>query len=139
MHQVQICDPFTAATLKALFEGLTASGCVLILTSNRAPRELPRHGLHEDMFESLIATIEDRCHIVDLSSQDYRRSILEGKGITTGVETSQSYFHPLTDEASNARFNDQWRAIAPTPSPITIPVQFGRTLLAPLAQNGSAR
>jgi len=53
---LQVADVFSAVALKALMEGLTASGCVVIMTSNRAPRELPQHGLHEHMFENLIKT-----------------------------------------------------------------------------------
>lgn len=47
---------FSAVALKGLMEGLTAAGCVVVTTSNRTPRQLPRHGLHENMFEHLIKT-----------------------------------------------------------------------------------
>ena len=52
----QVSDVFSAVALKALLEGLTQAGCVVVTTSNRAPRDLPRHGLHEDMFGNLIRT-----------------------------------------------------------------------------------
>lgn len=135
--EVQILDPWTAATLKALFEGLTSSGCVLVLTSNRPPRELPRHGLHEAMFDNMIQTIEDRCEVVSLSSLDYRRMILQGEnGFSMTPSGAQSYF--LDDAASREAFEDQFRAIAPSPSPLTIPVLFGRSLPVARAQNGAA-
>ena len=51
---MQVPDVFTAAALKALFESLAAEGCVVVVTSNRPPWELPRHGLHEDMFQHFI-------------------------------------------------------------------------------------
>ena len=137
--EVQITDPFTAATLKALFEGLIASGCVFVMTSNRAPRELPRHGLHEDMFESLIQTIEDQTDVMDLSSMDYRRASVSDRGGNSSDQIAQTYFYPLTDKASNEAFEREWKVLAPSPSPLTIPVLFGRTLLVPQAQNGAAR
>jgi predicted ATPase len=51
---LQVTDVFSAVALKGLFEALLAEGCVIVCTSNRAPRELPGHGLHEDMFEHFV-------------------------------------------------------------------------------------
>lgn len=76
--EMQVPDVFSAVALKALIEGLTLSGCVVILTSNRTPRELPRHGLHEVMFDNMIRTLEGACRVVNLSSAiDYRRLLLQ--------------------------------------------------------------
>jgi predicted ATPase len=47
---------WTAAALKALCEALVAEGCVVVTTSNRPPWELPRHGLHELMFQHFLDT-----------------------------------------------------------------------------------
>jgi hypothetical protein len=46
----QCTDPFSIVTLKAACEGLAGTGGVMVLTGNRALKDLPRHGLHEDMF-----------------------------------------------------------------------------------------
>ncbi|KAI8469123.1 MAG: AFG1-like ATPase-domain-containing protein [Monoraphidium minutum] len=44
-----------------------------------APHELPRHGLHEAMWEHFIDTVLDSCDIVELSAaDDYRRLAVEG-------------------------------------------------------------
>jgi len=78
--EMQVPDPFAAVSLKALLEGLTAAGCVVVTTSNRTPRELPRHGLHEDMFDHLIDTMEQTCNVVEMSAgSDYRRRLLEDR------------------------------------------------------------
>jgi predicted ATPase len=53
---LQVTDVFSAVALKGLFEALVAEGCVVVATSNRAPWELPRHGLHEDMFSHFVDT-----------------------------------------------------------------------------------
>ncbi len=47
---MQVTDVFAAVALKGLVEVLTAEGCTVVATSNRPPWDLPRHGLHEDMF-----------------------------------------------------------------------------------------
>ncbi|KAG2436005.1 hypothetical protein HYH02_011718 [Chlamydomonas schloesseri] len=76
--EVQVTDVFSAVALKGLVEALTAAGCVLVATSNRAPEHLPRHGLHEAMWGHFVETLLQRCEVVELSSPaDYRRLLLE--------------------------------------------------------------
>ncbi|KXZ47776.1 hypothetical protein GPECTOR_33g658 [Gonium pectorale] len=76
--EVQVTDVFSAVALKGLVEALSSSGCVLVATSNRAPLELPRHGLHEAMWGHFIETLLNRCTVYQLSSPaDYRRVLLE--------------------------------------------------------------
>ena len=49
-------------------------GCVVCATSNRAPWELSASGLHEDLFAHFLASLQNACRPVHLSSQyDYRR------------------------------------------------------------------
>ncbi|EFN56377.1 hypothetical protein CHLNCDRAFT_22490, partial [Chlorella variabilis] len=63
-----------AVALKGLVEALLAEGCVVVATSNRAPWELDRHGLHEDLFEHFRASLQAACDVVCLDSgRDYRR------------------------------------------------------------------
>ncbi|GIL54549.1 hypothetical protein Vafri_10294, partial [Volvox africanus] len=76
--EVQVTDVFSAVALKGLVEALTSAGCVLVCTSNRAPLDLPRHGLHEDMWAHFVDTLQQRCTVHELSAAaDYRRLILE--------------------------------------------------------------
>ncbi|KAG2497494.1 hypothetical protein HYH03_004646 [Edaphochlamys debaryana] len=76
--EVQVTDVFNAVALKGLVEALTASGCVLLATSNRHPSALPRAGLHEAMWGHFVDTLMQRCEVVELSSPtDYRRLLLE--------------------------------------------------------------
>ncbi len=51
-----LCLPLCAVYPQGLVEALTSAGCVLLCTSNRAPGELPRHGLHEDVWAHFIQT-----------------------------------------------------------------------------------
>ncbi|GLI71253.1 hypothetical protein VaNZ11_016376 [Volvox africanus] len=78
LDEVQVTDVFSAVALKGLVEALTSAGCVLVCTSNRAPADLPRHGLHEDMWAHFVDTLQQCCTVHELSADnDYRRLILE--------------------------------------------------------------
>ncbi|GBF94229.1 hypothetical protein Rsub_06499 [Raphidocelis subcapitata] len=75
----EVTDVWSAVALKALFEALTSEGCVVVATSNRAPHELPRHGLHEAMWEHFLASLLAGCDALRLSAaEDYRRRNLGG-------------------------------------------------------------
>lgn len=57
-----------------VFEALLEEGCVVVATSNRAPWQLNRFGLHEDLFTHFVDKLLQTCDPVELSSQqDYRR------------------------------------------------------------------
>lgn len=78
---MQITDPYTASILKGLFEVLLAEGCIVCMTSNRAPWELPRHGLHEDMFTHMISTILTSCQVGGVDGWRWRFECMgEGAG-----------------------------------------------------------
>lgn len=56
---MQVTNVFEALALKAMFEALIEDGCVPIMTSNKPPWELNKHGMHEDMFLHFV----DRCGV----------------------------------------------------------------------------
>lgn len=71
--QMQIDDPFTAVALKGVMEALMDHGTVIVCTSNSAPWDLNRHGVHEDLFSQFTERLLKACTPLELSSkQDYR-------------------------------------------------------------------
>ena len=58
-------------------EALLEEGCIIVATSNRAPWDLNRHGLHEDLFGHFVQNLLEACHPYQLSAeQDYRRLLV---------------------------------------------------------------
>lgn len=58
-------------------EALIEEGCVIVATSNRAPWDLNRHGLHEDLFGHFVQNLLEACQPYQLSAeQDYRRLLV---------------------------------------------------------------
>ena len=58
-------------------EALLEKGCIIVCTSNRAPWELNRHGLHEDLFGHFIQNLLQACEPFQLSAEkDYRRLLV---------------------------------------------------------------
>ena len=57
-----------------IFEALSEEGTVIVATSNRAPWDLNRHGVHEDLFTHFQRHLLSVCHPFHLSAEtDYRR------------------------------------------------------------------
>lgn len=62
-----------------VMEALLEEGCIIVATSNRAPWDLNRHGLHEDLFGHFVQNLLGACHPYQLSAeQDYRRLLVRG-------------------------------------------------------------
>lgn len=130
--EMQTTDPYNVAALKALTEAALQDGGTLVATSNRAPKDLSPHGLHEAMFEHFIETLERGCDVVELSSpEDYRRTriVLSTRNKTKNEESKKFYFWPL-NASSAAQLESAWDSLQDTEitQPIEIPVMFGRTL-----------
>jgi predicted ATPase len=130
--EMQTTDPYNVAALKALTEAALQDGGTLVATSNRAPKELSPHGLHEAMFEHFVETLERGCDVVELSSpEDYRRTriVLSTTNNTKGEESKKFYFWPL-NASSAAQLESAWNSFKDKEinQPIEIPVMFGRTL-----------
>jgi hypothetical protein len=108
-------------------EALLAEGCVVVATSNRAPRQLERHGLHEALFSHFVDSLEAACDVVALEGgRDYRRLAAAAAppllplgahaqaGAGAGAEEAPphaSYFFPL-GPAADAALERQWRQLA---------------------------
>ncbi|PRW45179.1 lactation elevated 1 [Chlorella sorokiniana] len=153
--EMQVSDPFSAVALKGLFEALLAEGCVVVGTSNRAPAELDRHGLHEELFDHFLQTLQETCDVVPLSSeQDYRRLLAQQApplqplseqpaAAAAPVHPSASYFYPLGPAAA-AALEQQWRSVAGLAAGgeagqrRELPIMFGRYLHVERTVGGAA-
>ncbi|GFR49686.1 hypothetical protein Agub_g11835 [Astrephomene gubernaculifera] len=104
--EVQVTDVFSAVALKGLIEALTSAGCVVVATSNRAPHELPRHGLHEDMWGHFVTTLLQRCSVYELSAAaDYRRTLLEqGRAAIAAAAAAATTPAPSSSSSSSPRW-----------------------------------
>ena len=64
-------------TCVGVMEALLEEGCIIVATSNRAPWDLNRHGLHEDLFGHFVQNLLEACQPYQLSAeQDYRRLLV---------------------------------------------------------------
>ncbi|MEK7660664.1 MAG: cell division protein ZapE [Pseudomonadota bacterium] len=78
--EFQITDIADAMILGRLFEALFERKCVIVATSNRAPREHYKDGINRELLLPFFARIENELDIISLDSKrDYRLSRLESE------------------------------------------------------------
>jgi cell division protein ZapE len=131
LDELQITDIADAMIVGRLFQALMDDGVVVVITSNRAPKDLYKDGLQRDRFLPFIDLIESRLDVLELNSdRDYR----------LGRKRGLRVFHSPNDEAAEtalelafARFTEGAQA-----RPHVIEVN-GRSLRVPLAAVGVAR
>eukprot|EP00494_Astrolonche_serrata_P001795 UN01801 len=71
--EMNVTDIGDAVILRLLFQSLIDNNAILILTSNRPPKDLYKNGLQRDLFVPCIHLLENECDIHDINSQtDYR-------------------------------------------------------------------
>ena len=133
--EMMVTNSPDAMILSRLFTQLLAEGVTVVMTSNRAPRELYKDGLNREHFLPFIDLIEARMDVVALNGPtDYRRdrlgpvdTWLVPNGPAATALLSGDFFR-LTD------FPVEDRAHVPSED---IPVQ-GRTLHVPKSLKGVA-
>ncbi|MBI3444087.1 MAG: cell division protein ZapE [Magnetospirillum sp.] len=131
LDELQVTDITDAMIVGRLFKCLMDDGVVVVITSNRPPKDLYKDGLQRDRFTPFIKLIEDQLDILELNSErDYRLGRKRGL---------QVYHAPLSEQAETAlelafaRLTEGATAI-----PHTIEVN-GRQMRVPLAATGVAR
>lgn len=130
--EVQTTDPYNVAAMKSLMETALDMNGIIINTSNKHPYELSRHGLHEDMFDHFIQSIEHNCDIVEIQSggKDFRQ-IAASKIIHSHADFPY-YVYPVSEQ-SMVRMEALWQRSTGESihesrkrDVLAIPVLFGR-------------
>lgn len=131
LDELQITDIGDAMIVGRLFKGLLDEGVVVVITSNRPPKDLYKDGLQRDRFLPFIELIERRLDLLQLDSErDYRLG--RKKGL-------QVYHAPLGTEAEtqlDAAFKRLTEGAVPRPDELTV---HGRKVVVPMAAVGVAR
>ncbi|MBC7905120.1 MAG: cell division protein ZapE [Rhodospirillaceae bacterium] len=131
LDELQITDIADAMIVGRLFQGLMDAGVVVVITSNRPPKDLYKDGLQRDRFLPFIGLMESRLDLLQLDSErDYRLGRKRGL---------QVYHAPLGGEAEaqlNAAFARLTEGAVPRPDVLTV---HGRKLTVPVAAVGVAR
>ena len=79
LDEFQVHDIADASILTRLFTALLDQGLIFVSTSNRAPDDLYRGGLHRERFLPFIELLKNKAQIVFLGSgTDYRREAMIG-------------------------------------------------------------
>ncbi|KAH6774158.1 AFG1-like ATPase family protein [Perilla frutescens var. frutescens] len=135
--EIQTVDVFAIVALSGIVSRLLSTGTVLVATSNRAPRDLNQDGMQKEIFEDLLARMEEHCENVLIGSEiDYRRHIAQ-----SSIDQTH-YFWPL-DSTNTKEYENMWNKIVGesggSVTSQTLPVMFGRTLEVPQSCNGVAR
>lgn len=101
--EMEVRDIADAMIVKRLFDGLFAQGVTVIATSNRHPDALYQNGLHRDRFLPFIASLKERCDIIEIEDgQDWRQRLLG---------TMPRWYHPA-DAASLAEMEQLFGKLA---------------------------
>ena len=129
--EFQVNDIADALILGRLFDGLFASGVVVVATSNVRPEDLFQNRPGRDAFKPFIASIRREMDTVFLDGpRDYRRGGI--RGIVT--------WHVPADRRADARLDAAFRRLSggAETAPVTLTV-MGRRLLVEQAAGAVAR
>ncbi len=131
LDEMQVTDIADAMLLGRLFEQFFERGGILVVTSNRPPKDLYRDGINRELFTPFIGLIEETLTVHNLqAAEDYRLA---------GLQKHGTYFAPLgpkADAAMDEAFATQTGNAEPEPCHLTV---MGRTIRISRAAAGVAR
>ncbi|MCO5571765.1 hypothetical protein L7F22_025513 [Adiantum nelumboides] len=136
--ELQVVDVFTAVALAGIFTALLKKGAIIVLTSNRAPTDLNKEGMQQELFSKFIAELQQHCRVILLGSEvDYRRLLAADE-----KSDWKNYFWPL-DKVAQDSLELKWQQLMSEAGGkverATVPVMFGRTFEVPQSCSGVAR
>jgi len=128
--EMQITDITDAMIVGRLFEALFKAGVVIVVTSNRAPDDLYKHGLNRQLFLPFIEQIKTQMVVHELvSPKDHRQDFLAGSPV---------YLTPNNAE-TRKQINQVWSALSQgIGEALTLRVK-GRDVVLAQFSNGVAR
>lgn len=131
LDELQITDIADAMIVGRLFQGLLDEGVVVVITSNRPPKDLYKDGLQRDRFQPFIRLIEQRLDILELDSErDYRL------GRKRGLQVYHAPLGPDAEAQLDSGFARLTEGAVPRPDELMV---NGRKLTVPLSAVGVAR
>ncbi len=112
--EFQVRDIADAMILSGLFKALFVRGVTVLATSNVAPDDLYRDGLHRDRFMPFVDVLKAHVDVEPLQSEtDYRLISREARGIgeeQSGLTSGDTIFTPANSVAS-ARMREMFEAM----------------------------
>ena len=91
--EMELKDIADAMIIYRFFKSLWSMGVIVVATSNRAPLDLYKNGLHRDRVVPFLKNIEEKCTVYELKGEnDFRQIAREGL---------QGWFLPLSKNNSN--------------------------------------
>jgi protein AFG1 len=104
LDEFQVVDIADAMMIKGFFTELFKRNMVMVTTSNRAPEDLYKNGIHRSHFLSFIDQLRQQCHVININAPtDYRML-----GEQTRQTSEPRYFYPL-NAVTNQLIDRQFR------------------------------
>jgi cell division protein ZapE len=131
LDELQVTDIADAMIVGRLFESLLDEGVVVVITSNRPPKDLYKDGLQRDRFLPFIGLIENRMDLLELEARyDYRLGRKRGLRV---------YYTP-SDETAETSLEIAFARLTEGTHPVPHSFEVnGRKVRVPLASAGVAR